>query len=142
MDPRPGAYGGAIAPRRRRGGPENRANRPIASATAWRWSRMRGSGSRFEFSQRTVTRRLRYRVILPECGDCVRSAATAGSRLLRQLDRSVFPDRPARVVRHLPGVAVRVGEGGRVAAPEGLGGLAHDVRTGRAGLLGHGIHLG
>jgi hypothetical protein len=28
------------------------------------------SGSGFTFSQRTVTRRPRYRVILPECGDC------------------------------------------------------------------------
>jgi hypothetical protein len=28
------------------------------------------SGSGFEFSQRTVTRKPRYRVILPECGDC------------------------------------------------------------------------
>jgi hypothetical protein len=28
------------------------------------------AGSGFTFSQRTVTRRPRYRVILPECGDC------------------------------------------------------------------------
>ncbi len=28
------------------------------------------SGSGFTFSQRTVTRRPHYRVILPECGDC------------------------------------------------------------------------
>jgi hypothetical protein len=43
MDPRPGADRGAVAIR---------------------------SGSGFTFSQRTVTRRPRYRVILPECGDC------------------------------------------------------------------------
>jgi len=28
------------------------------------------SGSGFSFSQRTVTRKPRYRVIVPECGDC------------------------------------------------------------------------
>jgi len=28
------------------------------------------SGSGFMFSQRTVTRKPRYRVLLPECGDC------------------------------------------------------------------------
>jgi hypothetical protein len=28
------------------------------------------SGAGFMFSQRTVTRRPRYRVIVPECGDC------------------------------------------------------------------------
>jgi hypothetical protein len=28
------------------------------------------SGSGFTFSQRTITRKPRYRVILPECGDC------------------------------------------------------------------------
>jgi hypothetical protein len=28
------------------------------------------SGSGFTFSQRAVTRKPRYRVILPECGDC------------------------------------------------------------------------
>jgi hypothetical protein len=40
---------------------------------AYRSSSLRASDDRdcgFAFSQRTVTRRPRYRVILPECGDC------------------------------------------------------------------------
>src|ERR1041385_3373285 len=50
--------------------------------------------------------------------------------------------RPVRVVRHLPGVSVRVYEHGRVAAPEGLPRLASDRPAGGARLLDHLVHLG
>src|SRR5262249_21869566 len=55
--------------------------------------------------------------------------------------RAVLFERPARVVSDLPGVAVRVDEDPRVAAPEGLAGLAADGRTGLAGLLDHLVDL-
>src|SRR5689334_2784206 len=56
-------------------------------------------------------------------------------------DAVVRGDRPVRVVGDFPRVAVGVDEDAAVAAPEGLGGLAADGRTGLPGLFDHGIDL-
>src|SRR5215203_774299 len=56
-------------------------------------------------------------------------------------DGAVGPDRPVRVVRNLPWMAVGIDEDSRVAAPEGLRPCAWNVRAGRAGLLDDGVDL-
>src|SRR5829696_9377188 len=56
-------------------------------------------------------------------------------------DGAVGSDRPVRVVRNLPWMAVGIDEDSRVAAPEGLRPCARDVRAGRAGLLDDGVDL-
>src|SRR6266496_4809162 len=61
--------------------------------------------------------------------------------LPREADRPVVADRPVRVVRDLPGVAVRVVEDPGVAAVERLGGLAADRRPGGSRLLDDRVDL-
>ena len=55
--------------------------------------------------------------------------------------RAVVRDRPARVVRDLPRMAVGIEEDARVAAPERLGAVARDRRAGGLRLRDHGIDL-
>src|SRR6266540_1708734 len=64
------------------------------------------------------------------------------SRIWGKPDGPVRLERPARVVRDLPGMAVGVGERARVAAPEGLAHLAGDARSRAARLLHHPVDLG
>src|SRR5689334_20096632 len=58
----------------------------------------------------------------------------AASRIRPELHPAVLGDRPVRVVGDLPGMAVGVEEDGAVAAPERLGWLAPDPRSGSPGL--------
>src|SRR4029079_19261245 len=56
-------------------------------------------------------------------------------------DRAIGPDRPVRVVRDLPAVAVGSDEDARITAPERLRTCAGDLRPGAACLRDHGIDL-
>ena len=62
-------------------------------------------------------------------------------RTLAELDRAVGRQRPARVVRDFPHVALGVGECARIAAPVGAGGRTSDRPPGALRLGEQGIDL-
>src|SRR5262249_62164167 len=64
-----------------------------------------------------------------------RASSRARPDSVRERDRAVLGDAPARVVRDLPRVTFGIDEDGRVPAPEGLGGLPPDRGAGGASLL-------
>src|SRR5581483_2034503 len=68
--------------------------------------------------------------------------APSASACWSEADRPVLVQRPVRVVRDLPGVAVGVDEDARVPAPEGLCAVARDRRPSGLRLGDHGVDLG
>ena len=76
----------------------------------------------------------RSRAARPPLADPGGSRARRSLGRAREADRPVVADRPGRVVRDLPRVAVGVEEDARVAAPERLGARPPDRPAGRLGL--------
>src|SRR6266487_2636191 len=70
-----------------------------------------------------------------------RSAGRSRSLAGLDPDRPVVPDRPLRVVRDLPHVAIRIGKGTGCAAPVGVSGRSHDGAARPLGLSKDRVNL-